>query len=217
MKSFLVIGMGHFGHHLCRSLIKAGCEVMIVDKHEANIEDMLEYVVSARIGDCTKRAVIESFDVPSFDACFVCIGENFQSSLEITDLLKECGAKKIIAKANRDNQEKFLLRNGADMVIYPEKHMAERLAVSESNEHIFDFIDLGDGCVIYEIDMKEKWVGKSVRELNFRAQYNVSVLAVKKNDRILPIIDGDLKFTADEHLLVMGIEADLKKLTRAKG
>lgn len=216
MKSFLVIGMGHFGHHLCRSLVKAGCEVMIVDINENNIEDMLEYVVSAKIGDCTKRPVIESFDVPSFDACFVCIGENFQSSLEITDLLKECGAKKIIAKASRDNQEKFLLRNGADMVIYPEKHMAERLAVSESNEHIFDCFDIGDGYSIYEIDMKKQWVGKSVRDLNFRARYNVSVLAVKREAHIQPIINGELKFSADEHLLVMGHEADLKKLTRTK-
>ena len=112
MKSFLIIGMGHFGHHLCRSLAETDCEIMIVDQNEEALEDMLPYVVSAKIGDCTNIEVLKTFDIPSFDACFVCIGESFQNSLEITSQLKECGAKKVISKADRDIQEKFLLRNG---------------------------------------------------------------------------------------------------------
>ena len=214
MKSFLIIGMGHFGHHLCRSLADDDCEIMIVDKDEAAIEDMLPYVVSAKIGDCTNIEVLKTFDIPSFDTCFVCIGENFQNSLEITSQLKECGAKKVISKADRDIQEKFLLRNGADEVIYPEKNMAERFAVKESSEHIFDYIDLGSDYSIFEIDVLDRWVGKTVRELNFRVKYNLVVLATKKNGEVKPVITGERRFEKDEHLLVLGKEEDVRKLTK---
>lgn len=214
MKSFLIIGMGHFGHHLCRSLAETDCEIMIVDKEEEAIEDMLPYVVSAKIGDCTNIEVLKTFDIPSFDTCFVCIGENFQNSLEITSQLKECGAKKVISKADRDIQEKFLLRNGADEVIYPEKNMAERYAVTESSEHIFNYIDLGSDYSIFEIDVIDRWVGKTVKELNFRVKYNLVVLATKKNGEVKPVITGERRFEKDEHLLVLGKEDDVRKLTK---
>ena len=214
MKSFLIIGMGHFGHHLCRSLAETDCEIMIVDQNEEALEDMLPYVVSAKIGDCTNIEVLRTFDIPSFDTCFVCIGENFQNSLEITSQLKECGAKKVISKADRDIQEKFLLRNGADEVIYPEKNMAERYAVTESSEHIFNFINLGSDYSIYEIDVLDKWVGKTVKELNFRVRYNLAVLATKKGGEVKPVISGDRRFEKDEHLLVLGKEDDVHKVTK---
>lgn len=214
MKSFLIIGMGHFGHHLCKSLAETDCEIMIVDKDEEAIEDMLPYVVSAKIGDCTNIEVLKTFDIPSFDTCFVCIGENFQNSLEITSQLKECGAKKVISKADRDIQEKFLLRNGADEVIYPEKNMAERYAVTESSEHIFNYIDLGSDYSIFEIDVIDRWVGKTVKELNFRVKYNLVVLATKKNGEVKPVITGERRFEKDEHLLVLGREDDVRKLTK---
>lgn len=214
MKSFLIIGMGHFGHHLCRSLAETDCEIMIVDKEEEAIEDMLPYVVSAKIGDCTNIEVLKTFDIPSFDTCFVCIGEDFQSSLEITSQLKECGAKKVISKADRDIQEKFLLRNGADEVIYPEKNMAERYAVTESSEHIFNYIDLGSDYSIIEIDVLDRWVGKTVKELNFRVKYNLVVLATKKNGEVKPVITGERRFEKDEHLLVLGREEDVRKVTK---
>ncbi len=214
MKSFLIIGMGHFGHHLCRSLAETDCEIMIVDRNEEALEDMLPYVVSAKIGDCTNIEVLKTFDIPSFDACFVCIGENFQNSLEITSQLKECGAKKVISKADRDIQEKFLLRNGADEVIYPEKNMAERYAVTESSEHIFNFINLGSDYSIYEIDILDRWVGKTVKELNFRVKYNLAVLATKKDGEVKPVISGDRRFEKGEHLLVLGKEEDVHKVTK---
>lgn len=214
MKSFLIIGMGHFGHHLCRSLAETDCEIMIVDQNEEALEDMLPYVVSAKIGDCTNIEVLKTFDIPSFDACFVCIGENFQNSLEITSQLKECGAKKVISKADRDIQEKFLLRNGADEVIYPEKNMAERYAVTESSEHIFNFINLGSDYSIYEIDILDRWIGKTVKELNFRVKYNLAVLATKKDGEVKPVISGDRRFEKGEHLLVLGKEEDVHKVTK---
>ena len=184
MKSFLVIGVGSFGYHLIRYLSEEGCEILVCDRNEERLESVLSWATSAKIGDCTNVEVLKTFDIPSFDTCFVCIGENFQNSLEITSLLKECGAKKVISKADRDIQEKFLLRNGADEVIYPEKNMAERYAVTESSEHIFNYIDLGSDYSIFEIDVIDRWVGKTVKELNFRVKYNLVVLATKKNGEV---------------------------------
>lgn len=214
MKSFLIIGMGHFGQHLCKSLAKTDCEIMIADKNEAAVEEMMKFADSAKIGDCTNVEVLETFDIPSFDACFVCMGENFQNSLEITSLLKDCGAKKVITKADRDIQEKFLLRNGADAVIYPDKNMAERYAVSESSEHIFDYINLGGDYSIYEIDVADRWVGKTVLELNFRVKYNLSVLATKKEQKVSPVISGVQRFEKGDHLLVLGTLEDVLKATK---
>lgn len=146
MKSFLIIGMGTFGHHLCRALCKNKCEVMIADQNGEALEDMLPYVTSAKICDCTNIEVLRSFGVQNFDACFVCVNQAFQACLEITDQLKELGAKRVYSKADRDLEAKFLMRCGADFIIYPERDAAERIAVRESSDRIFDFIGLSEAA-----------------------------------------------------------------------
>ena len=110
MKSILIIGLGRFGTHLCQDLARLDNEIMIVDKDEASLEDLLPLVVSAKIGDCTNEKVLKSLGVGNFDYCFVCIGENFQSSLEITSLLKDLGAKYVVSKANRDIHAKLFIQ-----------------------------------------------------------------------------------------------------------
>ena len=109
MKSFLVIGMGRFGQYLCRELSKLGNEIMIVDDVEERLESCMSLVTSAKIGDCTKPEVLKALGVRNFDTCFVCMGRNFQSSLEITSLLKEMGAKWVVSRASTDVQAKWLL------------------------------------------------------------------------------------------------------------
>ena len=126
MKSILIIGLGRFGQHLCSKMAELKNEVMVVDTKAEVVEAMMPLVTNAQIGDCTNVEVLKSMGVRNFDLCFVCIGTNFQSSLEITSLVKEMGAKRVISKATRDIQAKFLLRNGADEVIYPEKDIAEK-------------------------------------------------------------------------------------------
>ncbi len=160
MKTILMIGMGKFGHHLCQNLARLGNEIMIVDDREEVLEDLLPVVTSAKIGDCTNEEVLKSLGVRNFDLCFVCIGTNFQSSLEITSLLKEMGAKYVISKANRDIHAKFLLRNGADEVIYPDRDIAEKLAVKVSANHVFDYIELTEDYSIYEIPLIREWVDR---------------------------------------------------------
>ena len=160
MKSFLIVGMGSFGHHLCRALADQKCEVMVADQVSDTLEDLLPLVVSAKVGDCTNEEVLRSFDIPSFDACFVCLGDsNVLGSLQITSLLKELGAKKVFSKADDDVQAKFLLRNGADHVIYPEQEAAVNLAISESSDSIFDCISLTDEYSIYELQPMDRWIG----------------------------------------------------------
>lgn len=214
MKSCLIIGMGSFGHHLCKALSEQKCEVMIVDQSKECVEDMLHYAVSAKIGDCTNKEVLSSFAVEEFDVCFVCMANNFQNSLQITSLLKELGAKKVLSRADEDVQAKFLLRNGADEIIYPEKEVARNLAIRESSRNIFDCINLAQDYAIYEISPIKKWIGKSLKEINFRVKYNLNIVAIKKDGIIKQIPSADYIFNEFDHLLVMGHVDDINKIAK---
>lgn len=212
MKSFLIIGAGTFGHHLCRELSLQKCEIMVVDRDPKPLEDLLHVVTSAKIADCVNVETLRSFDVPSFDACFVCVGRNFQYSLEITSLLKELGAKKVFSKADEDIQAKFLLRIGADQVIYPEKDSAKRLAIAESSDSIFDCMPLTEDYGIYEITVPKKWVGKTIVKLDVRRAYNLSILALKNGERLRPMPPVDHPFNEKEHLMVLGRDEDVRRV-----
>ena len=215
MKTFLIIGMGSFGHHLCRALAEQKCEVMVVDRVSETLEDVLPLVVSAKVGDCTNEEVLRSFSVESFDACFVCMGDNnVLGSLEITSLLKELGAKKVFSKADDDVQAKFLLRNGADHIIYPELEAATSLAVSESSDSIFDCIRLTAEYSIYEVAPMDRWLGKSLKELNFRVKYHLTVIAAMRGEEIRPNLSPDYLFKAEEHLLVLGRIEDIQRIIK---
>ncbi len=217
MKSFLVIGLGRFGQHLSRRLTELGNEVMAVDTHEEKIHAVMNVVTSVEIGDCTDAEVLDSIGVGNFDACFVCVSSNFQSSLVITDLLKEKGAKRVVSRAARDVQAKFLRRNGADDVVYPERGYAERLALRFSKTNVFDYIELADDVSIYEIATIPAWRGKSVIDLDFRAKYKCSILAVKKHGMTDVLPGADFIFEGDEHLMVFGKDEDMKKLMQVVG
>lgn len=207
--------MGRFGHHITRNLAEQGGEVMIVDTDQNKMEDLLPIVTSAKIGDCTNEEVLKTLGVKNFDMCIVCIGTNFQSSLEITSLLKEMGAKHVVSKATRDIHAKFLLRNGADEVIYPDRDIAEKLAVSYSADDIFDYIELGGNYAIYEIPVLKEWVGHSIRELNFRSRYNVNILGTKAGeDKTSLMPTADCVFEGNVHLLVVGTREDVQKILK---
>lgn len=214
MKSILIIGMGRFGQHLCRNLAKLGNQIMIVDNQEERLEDLLPYVVSAKIGDCTNETVLKSLGIANFDICFVCIGTNFQSSLEITSLVKELGAKHVVSKANRDIHAKFLMKNGADEVIYPDRDIAEKVAVRFSANHVFDYIELTDEYSIYEIPPLEQWVGKTLQELSLRNVYHISILGTKDEGKAKLMPTANHMITADEHLMVIGKKEDINKILK---
>lgn len=217
MKSILIIGMGKFGHHLCYNLANLDNEIMIVDEKEEMIEDLLPVVTSAKIGDCTNEEVLRSLGIRNFDICFVCIGTNFQSSLEITSLIKELGAKYVISKANRDIHAKFLLRNGADEVIYPDRDIAEKLAVRVSANHVFDYIELTEEYSIYEIPIMKNWAGKSIGEVDIRAKYHVNVLGMKKDGKLDLLPEANYVMREDEHIMVLGRKEDIDGILRRIG
>lgn len=215
VKSFLIIGMGRFGHHITRNLAEQGAEVMIVDTDQSKMEDLLPLVTGAKIGDCTNEEVLRTLGIDNYDMCIVCIGTNFQSSLEITSLLKEMGAKCVVSKSTRDIHAKFLLRNGADEVIYPDRDIAEKLAVRYSSDHLFDYIELSGDYAVYEIPVAAEWVGHSIKDLNFRRRYNVNILGTKAgNGKTSLMPTADYVFEEDVHLLVVGTRADVQKILK---
>lgn len=214
MKSILIIGMGKFGHHLCDNLIQLGNDVMAVDVNEERVSDLIYKVTNVQIGDCTNPMVVKSLGVGNFDIVFVCIGCNFQNSLEITSLVKEMGARYVISKANRDVHAKFLLRNGADEVIYPDRDIAVKLAKRCSINHVFDYIELDDEYSIYEIPLKQEWIGHSIMDLNFRRTYGVDILGVKTGDEMNISPAPDYVFSEGEHLMVLSTQECVTKLLK---
>ena len=177
MKSILLIGLGRFGRHIAIKLDELNHQVMAVDNNESRVEAVLPYVRNAQIGDATNEDFIRSLGVRNFDVCIVAIGDNFQSSLETTSLLKELGAKMVVSRAARDVHAKFLLRNGADEVVYPEKQLASWTAIRYSADHIFDYVELDEEHGIFEISIPDAWIGKTVGELDIRKKYNVNIMA----------------------------------------
>ena len=180
-------------------------------KNEEKVNAILPYVTNAVIGDSTNEDFLRSLGIENYDVCIVAIGDDFQSSLETTSLLKELGGKLVVARATRDVHEKFLLRNGADHVVYPEKQLGIWTAITYSSEKVFDFIDLGESHAIMEVSIPESWYGKTVMELNVRNNYNINVLAVKDNGKLNISINGDTKFEKDQTLLVLGTNSDIIK------
>ena len=211
MKSILLIGLGRFGRHVAQKLDELHHEVMAVDKYEDRVQAVLPYVTNAQIGDGTKEEFIRSLGVNNYDVCIVAIGDDFQSSLETTSLLKEMGAKMVVSRATRDVHRKFLLRNGADEIVYPEKQLAEWTAIRYSSDHIFDYIELDEKHAIYELSIPDAWINKSVGELEIRKKFGVNVLAVKFEGTLNLSITPETVFLEGSTMLVLGDVKSLQK------
>lgn len=214
MKSILLIGLGRFGKHVALKLQELRHEVLAIDQNEERVNDILPHVTSAQIGDSTNEQFIASLGVRNFDLCIVAIGDNFQNSLETTALLKDYGASLVVSRANRDVHAKFLLRNGADHVVYPERQVASWAAVRFSADNIFDYIQLTNDYSIYETPLPRNWVGKTIIDLRVRQMHHINILAVKYQGRLEPLPGPDHVFREDETLLVMGGNKDLARFLR---
>lgn len=211
MKSVLLIGLGRFGKHIAIKLHELKHEVMAIDKKEDRVEEVLPYVTNAQIGDSMNEAFLCSLGVGNYDVCIVAIGNDFQSSLETTSLLKELGAKMVVSRAARDVHAKFLLRNGADEIVYPEKQLATWTAIRYSSDHIFDYIELGQDYAIFEIEVPASWIDKTVGEIHIRQKYNINIMALKRNGRMELTITPDTCFEGQDTLLVLGKNKDIQK------
>lgn len=214
MKSVLLIGLGRFGRGVAEKLNELHHQVLAVDKSEERVNEILPLVTDAQIGDATNETFLRSLGVDNFDVCIVTIGEDFQSSLETTSLLKELGARKVVSRASREVHKKFLLRNGADDVAYPEGQLAAWTAIRHTTEHVLDYIALDSEYAIYDLSVPEEWHGKNVGALDIRRKYNLNILAVRGKDQPSMVVTGDTVLLADQTILVLGKWKDVQKCFR---
>ena len=214
MKSVLLIGLGRFGRHIAKKLNELDHEVLAIDRQERRVDAVLPYVTNAKIGDTTDMDFLRSLGIRNFDVCIVAIGDDFQSSLETTSFLKKLGAKKVVSRAARDVQAKFLLRNGADKIVYPEKQLANWTAIRYTADHIFDYIELNADYAIFEVAVPRDWVGKSIGQLDIRNRYNINIMAVKQNGVLNMNITSDTHLREEETMLVLGDRKSVHKCFR---
>ncbi|MDD6181712.1 MAG: potassium channel family protein [Desulfovibrionaceae bacterium] len=214
MKSVLLIGLGRFGRRMAKKLGELNHEVLAIDRSEQRVNEALDFVTNAQIGDATSEPFLRSVGVSNFDMCVVAIGDDFQSSLETTALLKELGARFVVSRASREVHAKFLLRNGADDVVYPERQTADWAAMRYSSDYIFDYVKLSPEYSIYEIATPREWAGKTVKELAVRQRYRVNILGVKQGETLRPMPGPEHRFQAEERVLILGHDMDVQKLFR---
>ena len=211
MKNILLIGLSHFGKHVAEELADLGHEVMAVDINEEKVNEILPIVTNAQIGDSTNAEFLKSLGVGNYDVCMVTISENFQNSLETTSLLKELGASYVVSMAKRDVQEKFLLRNGADEVVYPEKQVAKWASIRYSADHLLDYVELDDEYGIFEVEVPLAWIGKTVGQIDIRKKYNINIMAYRQNGKLDASVSPDTLLTDQITLLVLGEYKALQK------
>ena len=210
MTTVLFIGVGEFGSNVARRMSELDCEVMAIDTDEERINAILPYVTEAQIGDGTNEEFLNSLGVDNYDVCIVALGGLFQSSLEATSLLKELGASMVISRATNDVQMKFLRRNGADEVVYPEKQMAIRIATKYASTSILDFIQLDNNYSIYEMVVPKTWFGKSVAQIDVRKKFDINILTVKRGDSVF-LPRPDTVFESDDIAFVMGESENIQR------
>ena len=211
MKSILLIGLGRFGRHIAKKLDELHHQVMAVDKEDTRVDAVLPFVTNAQIGDATNEDFLSSLGVGNFDVCIVAIGDNFQNSLEVTSLLKELGASMVGSRAARDVHAKFLLRNGADEIVYPERQLADWVAIRYSADHILDYIELDEEHAIFEISIPEEWLGKTIGQLDIRKKYDINIMALKTNDIMNLEISSDTQLLKGSTMLVLGETKHIQK------
>ena len=214
MKSILLIGLGRFGKHIAIHLNQLGHQVMAVDNVEERVDAVLPFVTNAQIGDSTNAGFLQSLGIRNYDVCIVAIGSDFQSSLETTSLLKELGAKLVVARATRDVQEKFLLRNGADEVVYPEKQLAKWTAIRYTADHILDYIELDADHAIFEVPVPKGWSDRSIGQLDVRKKYNINIMGIKRDGKLELSLSPDMILRTGQTMLVLGRNKDLQKCFR---
>ena len=214
MKSVLLIGLNNFGVYMAKQLRELGHQVMAVDKREDRIDRVLPFVTDAQIGDSTSEPFLRSLGVNNYDVCLVAIGNDFQSSLETASLLKELGARLVVARADREVQSKFLLRNGADEVINPEKQIAEWAAIRYASNHILDYIKLDEDHAIFEITVPRDWVGKTVGEIDIRKRYGINIMAVKENGHMNLSVTPETVLSGNRTMLVLGEHRAIQRCFR---
>ncbi len=208
-KEFAVIGLGRLGGSIVKELVSLGAHVMAIDISQDKVDDYAQIATQAVVADTTDEAVLQSLGIKHFEHVVVAIGENIQSSILTTLLLKELGVPRITVKAQSDNHEKVLIKIGADQVVHPERDMGRRLANNMLSNNILDYLELSDEYSIVEIQAHERFVGKTLIELDIRARYGVNIVAIKRDGHLIVSPQAVEQIRGDDILIVIGSDMDI--------
>ncbi len=225
MRQFAVIGLGNFGRSVALSLAEKGGQVMAIDKNEERIQDISEKVTYAVKADASDEKVLKSLDIKNVDVAIVSVGESMETSIMISLLLREMGVKMIVTKAISSLHGKVLRKIGVDRVIFPERDIGAKLAESLISPNIYEYIELSPNYSIVEIISPHSFAGKSLKELDVRKEYKITIIAIKR--KIPEVTDsGETHFKEDinvtpfpedeiesgDILVVVGADKDINKL-----
>lgn len=214
MKNILLIGLGRFGIHMAKKLHDLHHQVLAIDMDERKIQEALPFITNGEIGDASDPYLIQALGVKDFDLCVITLGHNLQAALEITALLKQNGARFVLARVSQDSHAQFLLSCGADEVIYPEKQLADWAAVRYSADHLFDYVSLSPDYAIYETEIPTSWVGHTMVDLSLRQKYHLNILAIKEKGQVVPLPGPTHEFGQDERVILLANEKDANKFLK---
>lgn len=207
-----MLGLGRFGTSVANSLADMGFNVLAVDSHEENISQLSESVTHAITGDVTNENLLKSIGIRNFDVAIVAIGNDIQSSILTTILLKEAGVPYVVSKAQNDLHARVLEKVGADRVVFPEKDMGIRVAHNLSKTNVLDFIELSKDNSIMEIIPPKKWVNQSLKDAHIRQESGISIIAIKNGNSIVVSPKSDYIIQSDDILVIIGLNRDIQKL-----
>lgn len=213
-KEFAVIGLGRFGGSICRALAEEGMEVLAIDIDEDRVNNFLTIASHAVVGDSTDENVLKSLGIRNFDHVIVAIGDDVKASILTTLILIELGVKDITVKAQDDYHEKVLRKIGASHVVHPERDMGRRIAHNISSNNVLDYLELSDEHSIVEIVANGKISGHSILELNIRAKYGITIVAIKRGSNILVSPQANEVIYEKDILIVIGADADINRFEK---
>ncbi|GAA0324995.1 Ktr system potassium transporter KtrC [Bacillus carboniphilus] len=213
-KEFVVIGLGRFGGSICRALTELGMEVMAIDREEDKVNEFSSVAAHAVVADSTDESVLKSLGIRNFDHVIVAIGDDIQSSILTTLMLKELGVNKITVKAQNDYHEKIVRRIGADHVVHPERDMGRRIAHNIASSSVLDYLELSDEHSIVEIVANERLAGNSIIDLDIRAKYGINIVAIKRKNEIIVSPQANESIHRGDILIVIGADNDINRFEK---
>lgn len=213
-KEFAVIGLGRFGGSIVRELRELETDVLAIDVDEERVNEFAEIATQTVIGNTTDESVLKNLGLRNFDNVIVAIGDNIQSSILTTLLLKDLGVKKVTVKAQSDYHARVLDKIGADVVVHPERDMGRRIAHRLVSSSVLDYLELSDQHSIVEIYATEQLANQSLLELDIRAEYGVSVIAIKRGNNLIVSPDPTVNIKDTDVLIVIGTDDDLTRFEK---
>lgn len=213
-QEFVVIGLGRFGGSIVKELIEQGADVMAIDIESERVDEFAPIATQAVVADTTDEAVLKSLGIRNFDHVIVAIGDNIQSSILTTLMLKELGVKRITVKAQNDYHEKVLSKIGADNVVHPERDMGIRIANNILSNNVLDYLELSDEHSIMELIVNSKLAGNSLIDLDIRAKYGINIVAIKRGKSIIVSPQADEKLQLNDIMIIIGADVDINRFEK---